>query len=252
MKKGIFFLLISLIGIPFYQLVKASPEGIRLSAYSFKSSEVTLSNPILEEMILLPETKFVEEDVWIMIKNLQKIDQNILRLAADQHIQIKFFNGSLTDQYELSSLKDEKPRGYSTSGPNWDQVPGMSKGRVVYVKVGHSEYGKGHGSISLELHEVAHAIDRYVFHSIRHDPRFLMIWKQEVGELFPDRDYFHNFPEEYFAEAFAMYYDSPDSRLRLKEKAQKTFLFIQSLEEQAAEQNDKNYAVLPYDSLLDL
>lgn len=250
MKKGIVFLLISLISIPFYHLAKASPEGIRLSTYSFKSSGVTLSNPILGEIVLLPETKFVEEEALIMINNLQKVNQNIISLAADQRIQIKFFNGSLTDQQGLSSLKDKKPRGYSDSGPNWDQVPGMSQGRVVYVKVGHSEYGKGHGSISLELHEVAHAIDRYVFDYVRHDSKFLIIWKQEVEKLFPNRDYFSNFPEEYFAEAFAMYYASHDSRRMVKTKAPKTFLFIQSLEEQAAEQKEEKYVVVPYDSLL--
>jgi len=250
MKKGIFLLLIYLICIPFYHLVKASPEGIQLSTYSFKSSEAILPDLILGEMVLLPETTFVEEDVLIMINNLQKINRNILKLAANQNIQIKFFNGSLTDQNGLSSLKDKKPRGYSTSGSNWEQVPGMSRDRVVYVKVGHSEYGKGHSSVSLELHEVAHAIDRYVFNYVRNDPSFLTIWKREVEKLFPDRDYFINFPEEYFAESFAMYYYSRDSRLILKEKAPQTFWFIQLLEEQAAKQKNKSYVVLPDYSLV--
>ncbi|WP_299093158.1 toxin [uncultured Metabacillus sp.] len=233
MKKGMIFLLVSLIWAPFYHLVLASPEGIPLSSYSFASAEEVLTKPILGEMVLLPETSFSEEDALIMIHNLQKIDENILILAANENIQIKLFNGSLTNQNGLSSLKDTKPRGYSDSDPSWNQVPGMSVDRVVYAKIGHSEYGKGHGSVSLELHEMAHAIDRYVFHYIRKDPKFLSIWKQEVGQLFPLQSYFRNFPEEYFAETFAMYYFSEDTRSILNKKAPMTSWFIQTLENQA-------------------
>ncbi|WP_338785764.1 anthrax toxin lethal factor-related metalloendopeptidase [Metabacillus sp. FJAT-53654] len=241
MKKGIFILIISFICIPFYHLARAVPEGIPLSTYSFKSLELTLSKPIIGEMVFLPDGSFAEDEALIMIKNLQKIDQNILMIAAEQNIQIKLFNGSLTDQKGLTSLKDKKPRGYADSSPNWNQVPGMSNDRVVYAKIGHSEYGKGHGSVSLELHEVAHAIDRYVFHYVREDPTFLAIWKQEVEQLFPNRNYFINFPEEYFAEAFAMYYYNNDTRFTLEEKAPLTFSFIQSLENQAAIQTQKSY-----------
>jgi hypothetical protein len=246
MKKVFYLLLISLICIPFYHLAKAFPEGILLSSYPFKSTDIKLSKPILGEMVYLPQTSFNEEDAIFMINNLQKIDQNILMLAAEQNIQIKLFKGSLIDQNGLSFLKDQKPRGYSDSDPSWELVPGMSNDRVVYAKIGHSEYGKGHGSVSLELHEVAHAIDRYVFYYVRKDPMFLNIWKQEVEKLFPLQNYFIRFPEEYFAESFAMYYYSEDTKLMLEEKAPLTFEFIKSLEKQAANQQNKRYVNLHY------
>jgi hypothetical protein len=241
MKKGIFFLLIPLICLPFYHLAKALPEGIPLSTYSFKSKEVILSKPIVGEIILLPESAFSEDEVFSMIRNVEKVDQNILMLAARQNIKIKLFNGSLTDQEGLNSLQDKKPRGYSESAPNWEQVPGMSKDRVVYAKIGHSEYGKGHSSVSLELHELAHAIDKYVFYYVRKDPMFLNIWKQEVHQLFPMRNYFIQFPEEYFAESFALYYHNKETKLQLNEKAPLTFKFIQSLEQKAANQPKIKY-----------
>ncbi|KKI88695.1 hypothetical protein WQ54_29725 [Bacillus sp. SA1-12] len=241
MKKGLIFLLVSLIWTPFYHLAFASPDGIPLSSYSFVSTEKVLSKPVLGGMILLPDTSFSEEDALIMINNLQKIDENILILAANEKIQIKLFNGSLTNQNGLRSLKDTKPRGYSESDPNWNQVPGLSLDRVVYAKIGHSEYGKGHGSVSLELHEMAHAIDRYVFHYIRKDPKFLSIWKQEVGQLFPLQSYYGNFPEEYFAESFALYYFSENTRSTLDKKAPMTSWFIRSLEKQAAERLNNHY-----------
>ncbi|WP_420535002.1 anthrax toxin lethal factor-related metalloendopeptidase, partial [Bacillus mycoides] len=45
----------------------------------------------------------------------------------------------------------------------WDDVPGVGSdigGKPVMARIGFSERGKGHGSINLELHEIAHAIDR--------------------------------------------------------------------------------------------
>jgi len=235
MKKTLFILLLSLICIPFYHLAKAFPEGVQLSSYKFETNELSLSKPIVSELVYLPPKGFSENDAMKMIENIQKVDENILLLAAEESIQIKLFTGSITSQNGLDRLKDLKPRGYETNDPNWELVPGMSDNRVVYAKIGHSEFGKGHGSVSLELHEFAHAIDRYVFQYVRKNPLFLNIWKQEVDSLFPLQSYFIQFPEEYFAETFAMYYYNNQTKLTLQEKAPLTFTFIRSLETQAAE-----------------
>lgn len=241
MKKSIFFLLLSLICIPVFQLAKAIPEGIPLSSYSFQSMNTPLSKPVLNQLVYLPETPFSEADALIMINNLQKIDNSILTLALEQNIKINLFTGSLTDQNGLTSLKDKRPKGYSDSVANWNTVPGMASERVVYAKIGHSEYGKGHGSIALELHETAHAIDRYVFNYIRKDSMYLNIWNQEVKQLFPLQNYFIKFPEEYFAEVFAMYYYSDLTRKELEETVPLTFNFLQSLELQAAKRLSNTY-----------
>lgn len=241
MKKTIILVLISLVCIPFYHLAKAFPEGVQLSSYRFETTQLELNKPIVGELVYLPGHSFAEDEAIKMIENIQKVDQNILLLAAEESIQIKLFTGSLTNQNGLSRLKELKPRGYGSNDPNWDLVPGMSDERVVYAKIGHSEFGKGHGSVSLELHEFAHAIDRYVFHYVRLNPIFINIWKQEVESLFPLRNYFIQFPEEYFAETFAMYYFSDESRLTLQKKAPLTYTFIQSLEEKAADQRKNIY-----------
>ncbi len=234
MKRAIFFiLLISLPIFPIYQLVNASPNGVKLSTYTFHSITFSNQKPALGEMIYLPETAFNEAQVLLMINNLEKIDHNILKLAEKQKIKIILFQGRLTELNGLSRFKDKKPRGYSESDPTWDSVPGMSADRVVYAKIGHSEYGKGHTSISLELHEIAHAIDRYVFNNVRDNPLFTEIWKLEVNRIFPSQEYYLNYSEEYFAESFAMFYFSPETNKELFEKAPHTFSFIQSLEEEA-------------------
>ncbi len=219
----------------------AFPKGIQLSEYQFKNTNLTLTKPVLGELVYLPTSFFEEKDAMRMIQNLEKIDEGILSAAARESIQIKLFTGSLTNQPGLGSLKNSKPRGYTESDSYWDLVPGMSDNRVVYAKIGHSEFGSGHGSVSLELHEFAHAIDRYVFHYIRLDPIFINIWKQEVKGIFPFRDYFINFPEEYFAEAFAMFYFDEETRKLLKQKAPLTFQFIQSLEKKVTVQEYNSY-----------
>src|SRR5690606_14826489 len=122
----------------------------------------------------------------------------------------------------------KKPRGYSENGPTWDEVPGIGGSEVVLAKIGSSDKGKGHGSINLELHELAHSIDKFVFDSISDDPYFLAIWEKEVNLLFPNRSYFSDFPEEYFAESFAMFYLSDQTRNHLKLVAPMTYqLFVE-------------------------
>lgn len=241
MRRTLFFLIILGLCVSFYHLAIAFPKGIPLSDYEFRDTELALSKPILKELVFLPTSSFEEKDAIKMIKNLEKVDGNILYLAAKESIQIKLFTGSLTNQPGLSSLKSSKPRGYDETDSYWDKVPGMSDNRVVYAKIGHSEFGNGHGSVSLELHEFAHAIDRHVFHYIRLDPVFINIWKQEVKWLFPFRDYFINFPEEYFAETFAMFYHNDETHDFLKQEAPLTFKYIQSLEKIAAEQVNNSY-----------
>lgn len=246
MKKAGIVLFIVLIFIPFYHLAKAFPEGRSLSTYEFETSEYTLSKPVVNELILLPHADFSENEAIKMINNIQKVDEHILLLAVEESIQVQLFTGSLTSQNGLSELKNVKPKGYGENDPNWELVPGMSDDRVVYAKIGHSEFGKGHGSISLELHEFAHAIDRYVFHYVRFDPIFINIWKQEVDQLFPLKNYFLQFPEEYFAETFAMYYYDEKSKKVLNENAPLTYKYMKSLEQKAIEQQNNLYVNSQY------
>ena len=49
------------------------------------------------------------------------------------------------------------------------------------MKIGASDKGNGHSSVNLELHELAHSIDSYVFNELRYNKNFLEIWNQEKG-----------------------------------------------------------------------
>jgi hypothetical protein len=165
-----------------------------------------------------------------MIHRIANIPPSILNVLVYQNIHLYLFNGKLTDVQGFEHLEGLKPRGYSTKGSKWGEVPGIGGSKLVLAKIGHSNKGMGHGSINLELHELAHSVDQYVLGNVRFNQAYLTIWKEEAPRLFPQKAYFLHFPEEYFAETFAMYYLNEESRMELAMYAPKTFLFFQNME----------------------
>ncbi|NLP49131.1 toxin [Bacillus sp. RO1] len=236
MKRRLFaiVLLITFTIIPIYWKAYASLDAIPLK--QFKSSELDshlkdiANRDTLNQLIYLPPGNFSKEDAANMIRHVSNIPPHILHVLVQQNVHLYLFNGKLTDVEGFEHLHGVKPRGYSNQGSNWEDVPGIGGSKLVLAKIGHSNKGLGHGSINLELHELAHSIDRYVFGNIRYNQTFLKAWKSEVSSLFPNRNYFHTFPEEYFAETFAMYYLNDVSRFELAKHAPHTFLFYQNME----------------------
>ncbi|KAA0550136.1 toxin [Bacillus sp. BGMRC 2118] len=193
----------------------------------------------LKDIVVLPEDSFDEEEVLQMINRISKIHPSILEKLVSQNVRLKLFTGILTEQTGFTHLKGVKPRGYVRY--TWDDVPGAGGSKLVMAKIGHSHKGKGHGSINLELHELAHSIDKFAFHSIRDDTKFIEIWKEEAPLLFPAQPYFINHSEEYFAESFAMYNLSFFTSSDLFIRAPKTYEYIKSLE--TLNSTGINYAV---------
>ncbi|WP_077213691.1 anthrax toxin lethal factor-related metalloendopeptidase [Bacillus dakarensis] len=210
---------------PFY-------DGILLKYFSSNSAikkSLQIDNAdILNEIIVLPNEPFDINEAAAIINRVDKLPHSLLMKIHGQHIIIKLFTGKLTDNPTADHLRGLIPRGY-TSEKKWDDVPGIGGGRTVLVKIGHSEEGMGHGSINLELHELAHSIDQKVYQQLRYNPNFIEIWKQESSRLFPDSIYEQTFQEEYFAESFAMFYLNDESNRELKDKAPKTYEFIKHL-----------------------
>jgi Pro-Pro endopeptidase len=184
----------------------------------------------LKEIVILPEEDFDENEAIKIISTLANINENILKKMVNQRVYVKLFTGELTDEPSALYLKGKIPRGYMFSNVTWDDVPGLGGTRIVLVKLGHSEQGKGHGSINLELHEVAHSVDQIVFNGIHSKPDFLKIWRKEANRLFPGNWYFINYPEEYFAETFAYYYYNHETREYLRTVAPLTYEYMKSLE----------------------
>ncbi|MEH7335936.1 hypothetical protein V7161_25240 [Neobacillus drentensis] len=158
---------------------------------------------------------------------MSSLPTTILEKINNKGINLKLFTGKLTDNPTASNLAGQTPRGYQTN-VTWDDVPGIGGSKVVLVKIGSSEKGKGHGSVNLELHEMAHSIDRYVYNEISGTTQFHDIWEKEHNLIFPGNSYFL-YLEEYFAECFAMYYLNKETKELLRIKAPETYHFIKSL-----------------------
>jgi Pro-Pro endopeptidase len=216
----------------FYSFSHADQEGRSWSDlpsdHPLKHEKLLMKNNLLQQLFLFPQSSFDEKESVQIIQSIHKLPPSLLSKLVEKDVKLKLFNGKLTDNASAAHLKGVRPRGYA-SDATWDDVPGMGGSQIVYVKIGASDKGKGHSSVNLELHELAHSIDQIVYGGIQDNDKFLSIWRKEVRSLFPNQLYFINYPEEYFAEAFAMYYVNQEQNQCLKEYAPQTYSYIQSL-----------------------
>ncbi|MED4204114.1 anthrax toxin lethal factor-related metalloendopeptidase [Neobacillus mesonae] len=210
---------------------RASNDGRKLVDFSvntqlYQSLKEKSSQP-LNDIIVLPKKNFDQKEAAKMINRIGSLPAPLLNKIDDQGITLKLFTGKLTDNPTAKQLAGKIPRGYQTK-ITWDDVPGIGGGKVVLVKIGSSDKGKGHGSVNLELHEMAHSIDKFVLNNISQTKEFKHVMEMEHDQLFPGNSYFL-YPEEYFAESFAMYYLNNDTNQQLRKQAPKTFEIIKGL-----------------------
>jgi Pro-Pro endopeptidase len=213
---------------------KASFDSISLGEYPRNSELYQLINnenslQHLNQMIILPNSLFDEKAAAGIINRMANLPETLLEKINNNDITLKLFTGKLTDNQTARYLAGQTPRGYHTQ-TTWDAVPGIGGSQVVLVKIGHSEKGKGHGSVNLELHEMAHSVDKLVFENISKSKEFQLIWEEERAILFPGNSYFILHVEEYFAETFAMYHLNQDTNKQLKSIAPLTYRFIRELQ----------------------
>ncbi|AGT32100.1 toxin [Geobacillus genomosp. 3] len=234
MKRWFTSLLAALFAVP---LLSLSPypaaHGVLLQGSGLDIQAIP-SHDVLGRIIIVPETDFSLEEANETIRTIARIDRSILEQAANHHIYIQLLTGKITDEPTVRHLRGKTPRGYVPGSKTWDEVPGIGGSHLVLVRLGHSEKGKGHGSVNLELHEFAHSLDYIVFDEIHETDEFQTIWREEAPRLFPGEYYFLTYPEEYFAESFAYYYASDKTRETLQTAAPDTYGFIRQLAERAS------------------
>lgn len=231
MRKWFVAVIISCLFILPITTSKAAFDGIKLGDFSRNSQLYqSLENnqfSQLNQIIILPKQSFDQKEAAGIINRIAALPNSLIAKINQRGISIKLFTEKLTDNPSVRHLAGKAPRGYNDS-TTWDDVQGIGGGKVVLVKIGCSDTGRGHGSVNLELHELAHSIDQLVFDNISEKNEFIRVWRVEHENLFPGNSYF-NYPEEYFAETFAMYYLNPGTKERLKEKAPGTYKFIDDL-----------------------
>ncbi len=185
-----------------------------------------INAPILFKLVVLPNGEYDKVAAYRMINNLARIPDSILRKLLVSGWKIKLINGELTDEPEYAYLKGVTPRGWEGTGMTWDDLSGLGGYPNVIVKIGYND--KTEGAINLELHETGHAVD-CAFNNITKTDSFLKIWKMEVFSLFSDSHiytYMNKYPEEYFAESFAMYFYQKEENVKLRERAPLTYELI--------------------------
>ncbi|HYK73054.1 MAG TPA: toxin [Pseudoneobacillus sp.] len=233
MKKWVVTFGILILSFSFYKISQASVEGIRFADFdehSILRKSLSIKPKIqLDHIVILPETSFNQQEAAKVISRLSLLPDFLLDQIKEQGIVVKLFEGKLTENPTASHLRGVIPRGYH-SKTTWDDVPGIGGGKTVLVKIGASEKGKGHGSVNLELHELAHSIDHFILHEVKYNRSFLDAWEKERSVLFPGTSYFLLFPEEYFAETFAMYYLNDETKETLYQRAPQTYEFIKSMD----------------------
>jgi Pro-Pro endopeptidase len=229
MKRAAILLVVVTASFILWKSTQANYSGILLKHSSIQSSLQLQSHEQLDNIVLLPEKDFDRSEAKGIIERLDHIPGHLLSAVEKQEIKVRLFEKKLTDFSSTSHLKGVTPRGYTNKSTTWDDLPGIGGSKLVLIKIGHSEKGMGHDSINLELHELAHSIDRYVVNDPYSEMAFMQVWKREAHLLFPGRPYFIDYQEEYFAETFAMYFFSRDSRNLLKRKAPSTYQYFKSL-----------------------
>ncbi|MBB6444603.1 anthrax toxin lethal factor-related metalloendopeptidase [Bacillus benzoevorans] len=231
MRKKIIVLGSILLALTLMGNSHANDSGIQLKNYPESAQLWEMlqlkSETELGEIVILPHAPFNQKEAAGIISRLDQLPVSILKKTNEAGIRIKLFTGKLTENPTASHLAGIMPRGYTKT--TWDDVPGIGGSKTVLIKIGASQKGNGHSSVNLELHELAHSIDRYVLDEFRYNPDFIQIWHKESGRLFPGQPYFLTYPEEYFAECFAYYYLGGKLQEELKRKAPLTFQLIQDV-----------------------
>ena len=183
-------------------------------------------NPYLQNMV---DVRTSSDESWQeaqrMIGRMNNVENRILYQTNNSGAVFILADTPITEQPEFAHLKGVVPRGHTNS---WDEIPGAG-GHVSMARIGYSDYGRGHSTINLELHEYGHVVDSFtVGVQVSETEEFRAIHADEVDKLFgssSQREYY-NIVEEYFGEAFAMYYYTSESRAELAEKAPKTYAFF--------------------------
>ncbi len=224
---------------------KANAEYVLTIKYSKKTTYLlnlsTISNleqaliELEEIFFILPDSDYDYVEANNMKKRILNISPKILMSMYRADVKMKLVNGPITDEPELNYLRGVVPRGWEGTGMTWDDVPGAGGYEMPIARIGYSEPGiwNNHDTINLELHELAHTVDNYISgdlsEPISFSEQFISIWESEVEHVL-NYYYFIEYPEEYFAETFAMYYLSEDSKAKLKALAPMTYDYIKDLD----------------------
>ncbi|GBF71984.1 hypothetical protein PA598K_00214 [Paenibacillus sp. 598K] len=212
-------------------LMALLPASASLLAGNLPSGEpnsAAMNAAIRQQLLETPLAPYDAAEAERMASRILELPQGLLDALIDAHVRIRLINGRLTDEPEMLGLRGQTPRGWEHSGLTWDDIPGIG-GKLVILRIGYSDHGRGHGSVNLELHETFHAVDTHVLGRLSASRIWRLLFEQEAQSLFAGTRYEERYPEEYFAEASAMMFYSPETRADVAVKAPATYRFLHGL-----------------------
>lgn len=152
-----------------------------------------------------------------------RLPVNLLITLRQRNRGIDLVADNVTNHPAMESYANRRPRGWA-EGRTWSEVPGAgATGRHGTIIAGNSLH-RGHGSVDLILHEVGHTVDRYfkdrdgtmdfsntrIFSEVNSATPFEALYGRSAG-------YQSSNDEENFAEMFALYFATPETRQHLSE-----------------------------------
>ncbi len=184
---------------------------------------------LIKLFVELPDDAYDVVEAENMIDNIRSIPENYIEMLIEDGTRIRLINNPMTDEPEYTYLRGEVPRGWEDTGLTWDDVPGAG-GQLIVARIGYSYSSETHGSHNLELHEIGHQVDDVVFSEYGADSTTTLFASltDEEADLFTGA--YYDYDEEFFAEAFTMYYLNETTHQELKDKAPKVYAFFRNME----------------------
>jgi hypothetical protein len=160
-------------------------------------------------------------------EEMTKIPPIVLSIIAQAGFRLELVMDAVTHHPQLKHLSGVTPRGWPV-GQTWDVVPGGGATPILKCTViAANSLQKGHGSRNLILHEHAHTFDLALSYLVqssgvlkltnpqlfsKSDEEFMTLWQSVNWKS----NYQKSYIEEAFAESFAFFFDSTQSRNELQ------------------------------------
>lgn len=169
---------------------------------------------------LIPESERIA-DLAEALATYSKIPGPVLRRLHDRHKEMTLVGVSLKNHPNLQSLMKEGPARWK-SDKTWADVPGLGRWLDSGAFIVLDSLHHGHGSVDLILHEMGHTIDELIggwpstdysqsqdFSRVHARTPFAKVFEGQ------DIEYHRGDARENFAEMFAKYFHSEETRAKL-------------------------------------
>lgn len=184
------------------------------------------------------------EEINRILNVLENVHDSFQEIANNYKGTVVIFDGIITENESMRKWKGVQIPKWS-EGKTYDILPGAYSVEHKEALIKQSYKAGSHGSVSLELHEYGHLIDHALgelinLHEISATSYFVSVHQASRTYKKPDgsqrlSNYGYKYRDEFFAESFAKFYFSPETKAELKGDFREDYHFLEILEMKAAE-----------------